>query len=62
MLGELTLHYQHLAATADRATAADGINIHAKGAGSLQEGGAQREAPALARGSENYESVLVTHG
>ncbi len=60
VLGELALHDEHLAASADGAAAANGVDIHAQRARGLQERCADREAPALSRRREDYEGVRLS--
>ena len=53
VFGEFTFGHQHLAATANTATAANRINVHAKRAPGLEQGGAQGKTSASPRGCEN---------
>jgi hypothetical protein len=61
VLGELALHHQHLAAAAQRASAAHRVDVDTEAARRLQQGCAEREAPALARGREHHQGVGLTH-
>ena len=57
VLGKLPLFQPHLAAAADRAPTADGINVDAERAGCVQQRRAQREVPSLAGGQEDNQGV-----
>src|SRR5688572_3671348 len=62
MLGEFALGDQHLAAAADAAASANGVDVDAKRARGRQERGADGETPALARRHEDDERILDRHG
>ena len=61
MLGELALRHQHLAASAETATAADRIDVHTQAARSLQQRCPDGEVTALAGGREYDERVASCH-
>ena len=57
MLRELALAHLDLAAAADAAPAADGVDVDAEPAGRVEDGGAGLEAPAPAGWGEDDEVV-----
>ena len=59
VLGEFALGLDDLAAAADAAAAADGIDIDAERAGSLQHRRTKRKPPAPARRGEDDERVVM---
>ena len=61
MFREFALGQHYLAATAESASAADGIDVHAKRARGLQERGAEREASAAAGRGEDDQRVFGGH-
>src|SRR5688572_3995217 len=61
MLREFALGDQHLAASADAAAAADGIDVDAERARGGEQRRADGKTPALARGREDDERLLDGH-
>ncbi len=61
VLGELALDLRHLAAAADAAATAHGINVDAERARGLQDRRAEGEAAPQARGRED-DGGVVSHG
>ncbi len=61
VLGEVALHDQHLAASAERASAAHRVDVDPEGARGLQQRRAERKASALARRREDDQCVGFAH-